>query len=212
MRIPKKKYYEYINSDLWIKKREEVFSERWRKCEKCWIGCNLQIHHGTYIRLWNELLEDLFVLCNSCHFKLHELCWLRDLLRQTKRFINWLPYEKRSSNAINSARWRESRQERKRVRREKNKRKLDKRKQELSINTENKKKEVDYSNVKKQYWIFEPVKNHHWFDFREFSIIDWKIKNLRIIPIPKDIVKSDYRIFKPSNCCNKWEFIKQFFI
>ena len=103
MRIPRKKYWAYINSQEWYNKREEVFCDRWRQCEKCWNQANLQIHHWTYIRLGNELLTDLFVLCDSCHVALHELCWLQDLMRNTKRFIEWLPYEKRSAEKIRKA-------------------------------------------------------------------------------------------------------------
>lgn len=208
MRIPKKKYHEYINSDLWWQKREEVFNFKWRKCEKCWIEHSLQIHHWTYVRLWNELLEDLFVLCNSCHFELHELCWLKDLLRVTKRFIAWLPYEKRSSNVINTARWKEAKQERKRVRREKNKRKNERRKANMPIKQEE--KEADFSLLQKNYAIFEPVNNSYWFDFREFYLIDWKVKNMKIIKIPKWIIKTDYKTYKPAIHCTKSEFRSQF--
>ena len=123
MRIPKRKYHQYISSDKWLQKREEVFIYKWRKCEKCWKENNLQIHHWTYVRLWNELMQDLFVLCDSCHVELHELCWLRDLLRSTKRFIEWLPYEKRTAEKVRKAYRMEFLKEHKRVRREARKRK-----------------------------------------------------------------------------------------
>lgn len=210
MRIPKKQYDKYIASEEWKLKREEVFLIKWRACEKCKTKSNLCIHHWTYVRLGNELIDDLFVLCNKCHFDLHELCWTRDLLRNTKRFIQWLEYEERSNTKVNQAKWKEYYKERKRVKREKNKRKNARRKErianwEIIISKEN----IDYSTLEKYYWVFKPINNSKWFDFREFYYVDWKVKKLKIIPIPQwDLSK--YPVFKIAKLCDKNEFKNQF--
>lgn len=89
------KYNLYIISDDWKKKREEVFLYRWRVCQKCWSTDNLHIHHSTYVRLYKEHIKDLFVLCWYCHINLHEKCWMKDLLRNTKAFIKWVDFRPR---------------------------------------------------------------------------------------------------------------------
>lgn len=198
MRINKKEYDNYISSEQWLKKREEVFAEKWRMCEKCLSMHNLCIHHWTYVRLGNELIKDLFVLCNKCHFELHELCWTRDLLRNTKRFIAGLPYEERSNTQVQKSNRSEYLKERKRVRREKSKRKVERRAERIrNWEVIIKKPNVDYSDLQKHYAVFKPIHNTHWFDFREFYIVNWKIKKLKIIPIPEwDL--SIYPVFKPA--------------
>lgn len=95
----KTKYYAYINSPEWHGKRKEVFKAKWYKCEACWISEWLQVHHGTYTRLYKEKIKDLFVLCWYCHVNLHDKYWTRDLLRATKAFIRWeelIPRKKKS--------------------------------------------------------------------------------------------------------------------
>ena len=86
------KYRDYLKSDIWKEKRDMVFTKKGRKCEKCFSEHNLAIHHWTYRRIYNETLSDLFVLCNNCHYELHEIFWTRDLLRATKAFIKWEEY------------------------------------------------------------------------------------------------------------------------
>lgn len=93
MKSRKEKYYDYISSDDWRLKREQCFLHRWKVCQKCWNESNLQVHHWTYQRLFKENMADLFVLCWNCHIKLHELFWLKDLLRATRCFIKWLEYK-----------------------------------------------------------------------------------------------------------------------
>ena len=50
----KTKYNAYINSPDWQEKKERVFEAKWYKCEACWISEWLQVHHGTYRRLYKE--------------------------------------------------------------------------------------------------------------------------------------------------------------
>lgn len=88
-------YTEYLQSEEWKYKREEVFLSKWKLCQKCWSDQYLHIHHWTYLRLWKEKMKDLFVLCWSCHKKLHEIYGMKDLLRATKCFITGEEYKPR---------------------------------------------------------------------------------------------------------------------
>ena len=71
----RKQYTNYLHSEEWQLKREEVFSLRGRKCERCNKDLTNKIadvHHKTYDRLFNELMEDLEVLCRPCHQEEHK--------------------------------------------------------------------------------------------------------------------------------------------
>lgn len=60
-------YHAYLQSPGWKAKREAVFAERGRACERCGDTRYLHIHHLTYDNLGAEPLEDLRILCWSCH-------------------------------------------------------------------------------------------------------------------------------------------------
>jgi 5-methylcytosine-specific restriction endonuclease McrA len=64
-------YKKYLKSEKWQKLRKSVFSERGKKCEICSKSKWLHLHHLTYERIFNELPEDLQVLCRTCHEKAH---------------------------------------------------------------------------------------------------------------------------------------------
>lgn len=69
----KKQYNKYIQSEDWKMKREELFEDRGKQCEKCGSINHLQVHHLTYENFGNESLEDLQILCRGCHLELHDL-------------------------------------------------------------------------------------------------------------------------------------------
>lgn len=82
-------YNEYIKSDSWNKKRESVFKYQ-NICQKCWTMNRLNVHHGTYKRLWDEEISDLFVMCSDCHKKFHDKFWVRgNMMKLTKKYL-WL--------------------------------------------------------------------------------------------------------------------------
>lgn len=64
-------YITYLESQQWRAKRNELFAVRGKKCEDCGATQRLHVHHLTYKNLFNEPLEDLQVLCHSCHKKRH---------------------------------------------------------------------------------------------------------------------------------------------
>ena len=71
----------YISAE---EKRAYMQSEKWGilkylrmliaqdKCECCGATEHLQLHHETYIRLTEEEIDDLKILCADCHQKLHD--------------------------------------------------------------------------------------------------------------------------------------------
>lgn len=81
-------YTEYLLSENWRKKRDLVFLERWKKCERCFSEKRLHVHHWSYEFLWDEPLDHLFLLCNKCHNAFHKKFWKSiDLLKQTISYI-----------------------------------------------------------------------------------------------------------------------------
>lgn len=64
-------YEEYLRSSKWYELRARVIKER-ECCEACQSTDKLNVHHGTYEDLGNEKDWQLFLLCNHCHFRLHD--------------------------------------------------------------------------------------------------------------------------------------------
>lgn len=71
-----KNYREYMASKHWSEFKSKVYS-RLRKrnqivCEFCRKSdLVLHVHHKTYKRLGNELIGDVFLLCQECHTAVH---------------------------------------------------------------------------------------------------------------------------------------------
>ena len=68
-------YNDYIKSDEWFRKREEIFKLKGRKCYICNTSNNLDIHHLSYEFLGYEEendFKDVIPLCRNCHKKLHD--------------------------------------------------------------------------------------------------------------------------------------------
>jgi hypothetical protein len=72
-------YSLYLASAAWKRKRARIIRERERTCAKCgWVAPLqythlLQLHHTTYQRVGRERDEDLELLCDKCHDKLHPM-------------------------------------------------------------------------------------------------------------------------------------------
>jgi len=65
-------YREYLVSKKWaaIKRAVHFFYE-----DECYICRNkerLHVHHRTYDRIYHEDLDDLVLVCNNCHKKIHD--------------------------------------------------------------------------------------------------------------------------------------------
>lgn len=81
----RKRYQKYMTSRTWRKKRDELFEERGKKCEKCGSEENITVHHLTYERFGHEWLCDLMVLCEDCHKKEHERLERQEQLKQKRK-------------------------------------------------------------------------------------------------------------------------------
>lgn len=65
-------YSHYINSDAWKAVRVRAFQERGVYCEACQTRLRLHVHHRTYARFKREEIEDLRILCETCHSLVHQ--------------------------------------------------------------------------------------------------------------------------------------------
>jgi hypothetical protein len=65
-------YRDYLKSDKWKYFRDAIIIERGSMCERCGkSSCYLNVHHLSYVRLGNELPEDVKVYCLPCHKAMH---------------------------------------------------------------------------------------------------------------------------------------------
>lgn len=62
----------YLKSEKWKGLRRRAIDRADFKCERCGSAVNLEVHHLTYKRFGHEELDDLVVLCNSCHNQIHQ--------------------------------------------------------------------------------------------------------------------------------------------
>ena len=85
------KYLELLKSDIWKIKKNNKLNKVNNCCEKCWEINNLQLHHSHYEwKYWNEKQKSLYILCNSCHLKFHNIYWTkRNMVKETREFL-WL--------------------------------------------------------------------------------------------------------------------------
>lgn len=61
------KYAAYLASRDWAVKKEAVNQRAGGKCERCGVNPPANVHHLTYIRKYEERLEDLAAWCRGCH-------------------------------------------------------------------------------------------------------------------------------------------------
>lgn len=67
----KEAYPFYLRTNHWKEKRKTALNHADWKCQLCKSEKDLQVHHNTYDRLYEEKLSDLVVLCKQCHEKFH---------------------------------------------------------------------------------------------------------------------------------------------
>ena len=66
------RYYEYLESAEWRKKRADRILVDGGACRICGAKSELQIHHITYDNVYNEdIYRDLITLCRRCHHRIH---------------------------------------------------------------------------------------------------------------------------------------------
>lgn len=65
-------YLKYIKSPEWFNFRKFVFREKGELCELC-ASNGVHVHHKNYSNFRSEKLNDVLVLCKSCHDNIHEI-------------------------------------------------------------------------------------------------------------------------------------------
>lgn len=64
----------YLKTIVWDNTRKKKLKEAGYKCQLCSkTDAELHVHHNTYERIGNEDMNDLIVLCESCHKKFHNI-------------------------------------------------------------------------------------------------------------------------------------------
>lgn len=69
----REKYYSYLKSPKWYAKRDQVFRRDDWRCVRCGTAENIQCHHISRERMFNEELTDLVTMCRRCHDSRHEV-------------------------------------------------------------------------------------------------------------------------------------------
>jgi hypothetical protein len=64
---------EYLQTPEWRVLRNRALIRAGHSCTLCPSRKHLNVHHRTYERRGHELLEDLIVLCRSCHQRHHDI-------------------------------------------------------------------------------------------------------------------------------------------
>lgn len=68
----KQQYYNYLRSQQWMDKRKLALDFYGNNCGLCGSKFNLQVHHRNYKNIFKERMEDLMLLCESCHHRFHK--------------------------------------------------------------------------------------------------------------------------------------------
>jgi 5-methylcytosine-specific restriction endonuclease McrA len=64
-------YTWYLGTEFWQQKRLAVLERANYVCERCHKARATEVHHVTYIRVFNELATDLLAVCSKCHRLIH---------------------------------------------------------------------------------------------------------------------------------------------
>ena len=81
----KEKYAAYLCSREWAEKKESIRQRSHGRCERCTYGNFDACHHLTYIRKYDERLEDLQAICNECHRYVHGKSYIDPALDLIKK-------------------------------------------------------------------------------------------------------------------------------
>lgn len=65
-------YKWYLTTEHWKTFRLYALEEHGKICKDCGaVDTSLHVHHLTYANIWDERLEDVIILCHSCHWARH---------------------------------------------------------------------------------------------------------------------------------------------
>lgn len=65
-------YKAYLQSEEWKARRQHAIDLADGRCQVCYSPDDLEVHHRTYERLFEEAPLDLTVLCRDCHGLYHQ--------------------------------------------------------------------------------------------------------------------------------------------
>jgi len=65
-------YKEYLKTPEWDFKRKAAYFFYGHKCAVCGSGGKLNCHHKNYSNVGKETADDLIVLCEECHARIHD--------------------------------------------------------------------------------------------------------------------------------------------
>lgn len=68
----KQEYYNYLRSQPWRDKRKLALEFYGNNCCLCGSRHSIQVHHRNYRNIFHENMEDLILLCESCHKQFHK--------------------------------------------------------------------------------------------------------------------------------------------
>jgi hypothetical protein len=66
-------YEWYLGSEFWAQKARAAHERAGYVCEVCHKNPSTEVHHKTYLRVFNELATDLLAVCSACHRTIHHL-------------------------------------------------------------------------------------------------------------------------------------------
>lgn len=69
----KERYYQYLNSEEWKEKREQILERDNYLCVVTKSSINLHVHHISYDNVGAEFNSDLVTLCKEAHEIVHNL-------------------------------------------------------------------------------------------------------------------------------------------
>jgi 5-methylcytosine-specific restriction endonuclease McrA len=64
-------YHWYLGSAFWREKSQYILERDNHTCQKCLKRRATQVHHLTYVRVFQEDPSDLVSLCQPCHAEIH---------------------------------------------------------------------------------------------------------------------------------------------
>ena len=67
----KSAYQWYLGSAFWRERQDACLRRANFTCERCKKRRATQVHHLTYLRVFNEMPSDLSALCYQCHKTIH---------------------------------------------------------------------------------------------------------------------------------------------
>jgi hypothetical protein len=86
----------YYTLPHWHKVKHERQARDSHRCVLCMSGSALQCHHVSYAKLFNEPIEDLVTLCDTCHRRVHQDCRLKfpsGVSVQYAHLLEWKGFE-----------------------------------------------------------------------------------------------------------------------